>query len=145
MIFKAKNTGTYKILEVYDGDTVEVDMQGTPEKIRFVGADTPETKDPRKPVQCYGPEASAYTHKMLGNGARVRLVADPLTSNRDLYGRLLRYVYLTDGTLYNKQLIQKGFAHAYVGFPFTKTADFIKTQDLAKDSKTGLWASCPAS
>ena len=135
------NTGSYGIAEVFDGDTVSVNMDGTIEKVRLIGVDTPETKDPRKPVQCYGPEASVYSHTTL-TGKRVKLVADPLSTNRDRYDRLLRYVYLTDGTLYNQALLEKGYARAYLGFPFSKRNQFEQTAKTAQQSKTGLWASC---
>lgn len=134
--------GTYKIVQVYDGDTIAVDMQGTPEKIRMIGADTPETVDPRKSVQCYGPEASAYTHSHLLVGMRVRLVADPLSTDRDRYNRLLRYIYLKDGTLYNQKIIELGFAHAYTGFPFTKMQQFKSSQQSAQVAKIGLYNKC---
>ena len=140
----SNEVGTYRVTHVYDGDTIVVDMQGASETIRMIGADTPETVDPRKPVQCYGPEASAYTHATLRAGMRVRLVADPLSSDRDRYGRLLRYVYLSDGTLYEEHLIEQGFAHAYIGFPFSRMQQFIQTEARAKSLKNGLWAACPA-
>ncbi len=141
--FGRNEVGTYRVSKVFDGDTIAVDMQGVDEKIRFIGADTPETVDPRKPVQCYGPEASAYTHSHLKAGTRVKLTLDPLSTNRDRYGRLLRYVYLTDGTLYNQRLISLGYAHAYTGFPFTKMPTFKAMQSKAQTSKVGMWASCP--
>ncbi len=140
--FRGK-TGTYRVVEVYDGDTVVVDMQGAREEIRFIGVDTPETKDPRKPVQCFGPEASIYTHKTLQPGTRVRLVADPTNSNRDRYGRLLRYIYLQDGTLYNESLIKQGYGRAYTGFLFEKVEQFNATEAVAKASGKGLWRACP--
>lgn len=139
-----RQVGSYRIVEVYDGDTIAVDMQGTVEKIRMIGSDTPETVDPRKPVQCFGPEASAYTHQHLKAGIRVRLVADPLSTDRDRYNRLLRYVYLEDGTLYNQELITRGYGHAYTGFPFSKLADFKASQTEAERTKNGLWAVCPS-
>jgi len=138
---RQKQTGLYQVTEVYDGDTIAVNMNGATEKIRLIGVDTPETKDPRKPVQCYGPEASAYSHSILEH-AKVRLVADPLSTNRDRYNRLLRYVYLQDGSFYNKKLLQSGFARAYIGFPFSKSNDFIVAEKTAKDNSTGLWNSC---
>jgi micrococcal nuclease len=136
--------GTYRIVEVYDGDTIAVDMEGVPEKIRMIGADTPETVDPRKEVQCFGPEASAYTHAHLRPDMRVRLVADPLSTDRDRYDRLLRYVYLQDGTLYEQRLIELGYARAYTGFPFSKMPDFKASQSEAQVTKRGLWAGCPS-
>jgi micrococcal nuclease len=134
--------GTYPIVEVYDGDTIAVDMEGVTEKVRMIGADTPETVDPRKEVQCGGPEASAFTHTHLTVGARVRLVADPLSTDRDRYGRLLRYVYVQDGELYNRQLIRLGFARAYLGFPFSLSEDFRAAQSAAQAQHLGVWAAC---
>lgn len=133
--------GTYAVVEFFDGDTIAVDMNGTVEKIRFIGVDTPETHDPRKPVQCGGPEAAAYTRATIGN-QRVRLASDPLSSNRDRYDRLLRYVYLPDGTLLNQQLITTGHGFAYTYFPFAKSALFIKEEASAIKQKAGLWAYC---
>ncbi len=133
--------GTYAVTQVFDGDTIAVNMDGITEKIRLIGIDTPETKDPRKPVQCYGPEASAYSHSKLGH-ARVKLIADPLSTNRDRYNRLLRYVYLSDGTSYNQALITGGFARAYTGFPFSKQNDYISAAAVAKQNAVGLWKTC---
>lgn len=137
-----KNTASfYQIVEVYDGDTVAVRMGGNIEKVRLIGIDTPETKDPRKPVQCFGPEASAYTHTLL-TGKRIRLQADPYSTNRDRYDRLLRYAYLEDGTFYNALLVQKGYAKAYVGFPFKHKQAFTTYQKQAQETKQGMWQAC---
>lgn len=133
--------GLYRVVKFDDGDTIQVDMNGKTETIRFIGVDTPETHDPRKPVQCYGPEASAYTKRIIGN-QRVRLGSDPLSSNRDRYDRLLRYVYLPDGTLLNEQLIKSGYGFAYTYFPFTKSALFIKDEAIAQTSNIGVWKFC---
>lgn len=135
------NTGLYDVVEVFDGDTIAVNMAGRIEKVRLIGIDTPETKDPRKPVQCYGPEASEYSYKKL-NHAKVRLVADPLSTNRDRYDRLLRYVYLADGTFYNQDLLLTGNARSYTGFPFSKKAKFIDAEYIGKNNKAGLWSLC---
>ncbi len=134
--------GSYAITEVFDGDTIAVDMLGTSEKVRMIGVDTPETVDPRKVVQCFGPEASSYTHSHLRPGVRVRLVADPLSTNRDRYNRLLRYVYLDDGTLYNQKLLELGYAKAYTGFPFSKMETFNGVQVAAQTNKAGMWSGC---
>ena len=141
-IIAFRSQGTYYVTEVFDGDTISVDMSGVVEKVRLIGVDAPETKDPRKPVQCYGPEASAFTHSKLDH-AKVTLRADPLSTNRDRYNRLLRYVYTENGSSYNKLLLQKGFARAYTGFPFSKMSQFKETAATAEANKTGLWATCP--
>lgn len=135
------HSGLYSVVEVFDGDTIAVAMAGRIEKVRLIGVDTPETKDPRKPVQCYGPEASTFSHSKLDN-AKVRLVSDPLSTNRDRYDRLLRYVYLQDGTLYNKELLATGNARAYTGFAFSKSGEFTATEAASKQHATGLWSRC---
>ena len=139
---RAYNTASfYTVVEAYDGDTIAVRMHGKTEKIRLIGVDTPETKDPRKPVQCYGPEASDYSVLTL-TGKKVRLVADPLSTNRDRYNRLLRYVYLEDGSLYNQQLIHGGYAKAYTGFPFSHSGAFSAVEQQAKATSAGMWGAC---
>ncbi len=137
----ATGSGLYSVVEVYDGDTIAVTMAGRTEKVRLIGVDTPETKDPRKPVQCYGPQASTFSHGKLDK-VRVRLVSDPLSTNRDRYDRLLRYVYLQDGTLFNKQLLQTGNARAYTGFAFSKSQEFTDAEQHGKQQNAGLWAQC---
>jgi len=133
--------GFYKVTHITDGDTIEVDMAGTTEKVRMIGVDTPETKKPNAPVQCFGPEASEFTKKTL-TGTSVRLEADPTNDNRDRYGRLLRYVYLQDGNLLEEQLIARGYSFAYTSFPFQKAENFTKLQHQAQQAKVGLWAAC---
>lgn len=133
--------GTYRVVQIEDGDTITVDMNGTDEQIRFVGIDTPETRDPRKPVQCFGKAASNFTKQLVGDGP-VRLVADPLSTNRDRYNRLLRYIYLTDGRLVQTELLKEGYAFAYTSFPFTKSEEFLNYQRMAREQNKGLWSQC---
>lgn len=132
--------GSYAVKRFVDGDTIIVDMNGTDETIRFIGVDTPETHKPNTPVQCYGPAAAAYTKERIGQG-RVRLVADRLTTNRDRYDRLLRYVVLDDGTYLNKELIEKGYAFAY-DFPFARNQEFHDVMNAARHNAKGLWGNC---
>lgn len=133
--------GYYKVTKFDDGDTIAVDMGGTQETIRFIGVDTPETKDPRKPVQCFGRAASDFTKNLIGNNP-VRLVADPTNTDRDRYQRLLRYVYLPDGTLVNLEIIKQGYGFAYVSFPVQKLEEFRAAQKEAREANRGLWAGC---
>ena len=132
--------GSYHVTHFVDGDTVQVTMNGTLETIRFIGMDTPETHKPNTPVQCYGPAAAAYTQARIGS-QRIRLVSDSLTTNRDRYNRLLRYVMLEDGTNLNLELVQKGYAFAYA-FPFSKLNDFDAAMQQAKKAGVGLWGAC---
>lgn len=135
--------GTYKVARYVDGDTVAVDMDGKPETVRFIGIDTPETHKPNTPVQCYGPAAAAHTKTVISQaGGRVRLVADPLGTNRDRYDRLLRYVYLPDGTLVNELNVREGYAFYYPYFPFAKKEQFAAAQTEAQAAHRGLWGNC---
>lgn len=135
--------GLYSIVHYVDGDTITVNMNGTNETIRFIGIDTPETHKPNTPVQCYGPAAAAYTkNRITAAGSKVRLVSDSLSTNRDRYNRLLRYVYLPDGTDLNEQLVTNGYAFYYPYFPFSKKDEFNKAEQQAMATKKGLWGAC---
>lgn len=136
-----QSPGTYQVLNVEDGDTITVDMNGRAEQIRLIGVDTPETRDPRKPVQCFGKAASDFNKNLIGNNT-VRLESDPLSNNRDRYNRLLRYVYLPDGRLVQAEIIRQGYGFAYTGFPFTKSDKFVTYQKEAREHNRGLWSSC---
>lgn len=133
--------GTYKVVRVEDGDTITIDMNGREEKVRFIGVDTPETHDPRKTVQCFGKTATNYTKQVIGDQP-VRLESDILSTNRDRYNRLLRYVYLPDGTLLNAKLISEGYGFAYISFPFEKALDFKNLEKEARQHNRGLWNKC---
>lgn len=133
--------GYYRVTAVYDGDTIEVEMDGVKEKIRLIGVDTPETHHPTKPVGCFGPEASEYTKKAL-ESTIVRLEADEINQNRDRYQRLLRYVYTTDGVLWNERLLSAGYGSALTAFPFTKIDDFKLSEQNAKATSKGMWSAC---
>jgi micrococcal nuclease len=133
--------GYYYVSYAVDGDTIAVDMAGVTEKIRFIGVDTPETHKPNTPVQCYGVIAADYT-KSHTEHLNVRLESDPINQDRDRYGRLLRYVYLADGTLWNAELVRQGYGRALTAFPFTKLKEFEAYQNEAITNNRGLWTSC---
>ncbi len=128
------------MVRVVDGDTLVAWYQGEETTVRLLGMDTPETVDPRKPVECFGPEASAEGKKLL-TGQDVRLVPDPSQDQFDQYGRLLAYAYLPDGTLYNEYMIAHGYAHEYTfkkAYEFQK--EFLAAQASAKAAHLGLWS-----
>jgi micrococcal nuclease len=133
--------GMYRVVSIEDGDTLTVDMNGVEERIRFIGVDTPETKDPRKVVQCFGHAATKFTKELVGT-SHVSLVADKLSTNRDRYDRLLRYIYLPDGRLVQAEIIKEGYGFAYTSFPFEKSEEFIKYQRTARIQNKGLWSAC---
>ncbi len=133
--------GLYRVTSFADGDTITVDMNGKEESIRMIGVDTPETHDPRKAVQCFGQAAATFTENLIGT-QNVRLETDPLNTNRDRYNRLLRYVYLPDGTLVNAEIIKQGYGFAYTSFPITKADEFKQYQEEARVAGRGLWKDC---
>lgn len=123
-----------KVTHVVDGDTIKLENGKV---VRYIGIDTPETVDPRKPVQCFGKEASAK-NKELVEGKEVRLVKD--TSETDKYGRLLRYVYVGDEFI-NDYLVRQGYAHSSSYPPDVKHQDqFRAAEQEARENKRGLWA-----
>ena len=135
--------GLYAIDHYVDGDTIAVNMNGKVEEIRFIGIDTPETHKPNTPVQCYGPAAAAHTKNAIeAAGGKVRLGADSLSTNRDRYDRLLRYVYLPDGTDLNELNVQQGYAFYYPYFPFSKSKQYAADERQAQTSHQGLWGHC---
>jgi micrococcal nuclease len=117
-----------------EGDTLELDGG---ERVRLIGVDTPETVDPRRPVQYFGKEASAFSRR-LAQGRSVRLEYDQDT--RDRYGRTLAYVYLPDGTFLNAEIIRQGYGHAYTRFPFRYQEEFLALEREARAQGRGLWA-----
>lgn len=135
-IIDAPSSGLVKVTRVIDGDTIEIEGG---ERVRYIGIDTPETVDPRKPVQCFGVEASRK-NKELVEGKEVRLEKD--ITDTDKYGRLLRYVWIGD-TLINLELVKQGFAQSYSYPPDVKYQDdFVKAEREARDAKRGLWDAC---
>lgn len=142
LVLQQKQPGLYSVSEFADGDTIVVNMNGKPERVRFIGVDTPETHKPNTPVQCYGPAAAAFTKNTIGT-QRVRLESDPLSTNRDRYDRLLRYVYLPgDSVSINQKLILGGYGFYYPHFPFSKSAEFAAAQVAAQTTHQGLWSNC---
>jgi micrococcal nuclease len=130
-----------RVVAVVDGDTVDVAWPGHRERVRLLGVDTPETVDPHRPIGCFGPEASAYTHRRL-QGQPVRLTFD--RERRDRYGRLLAYVDV-GGRRFNDELLTEGYARLLVIPPNGIHARAMLDEELAaRSARRGLWAACPA-
>lgn len=128
-----------------DGDTIDVRIGGRDERVRLIGIDTPETKKPNAPIECYGPEASAFTTSLLPVGSTVRIERDVV--GRDDYGRLLGYVYLlTDrstDTFVNMEIIRQGYATPLTIEPNSTFArDFAEAASNAEAAGLGLWTTC---
>ncbi len=127
------------VTRVVDGDTVEVRIDGTAEDVRYIGVDTPETVKPGTPVQCFGPRASAFNHRLV-EGRRVRLVFG--AERRDAYGRLLAYVYL-GRRFVNASLVRRGLARTLTIPPNDRFAPLLRGLELgAARAGRGLWGAC---
>ena len=138
-------TETARVLRVIDGDTIEVDRGRGPESVRYIGIDTPETVDPRRPVEWMGTEASDANRALVG-GRDVVLEVD--VSETDQFGRLLRYVWVSDGgdwLLVNLALVAAGFAQVSTFPPDVTYVDlYLAAQDEARTAERGLWGEPPA-
>jgi micrococcal nuclease len=133
-------TPAVRVVEAIDGDTIVVELaDGSTDTIRILGVDTPETHHPTKPVQCFGPEAAAYTAARL-TGRVVELEGD--VEERDLYGRRLAYV-IVDGHRFEDELLRRGYARLLVLDPNRAHARALLTAELdARRHHRGLWHAC---
>ncbi len=130
----------YQVTKIIDGDTIDIDINGKMERIRLIGIDTPEIVDPRKPVQCFGIEASKKAKEVLSN-KKVLIESDPTQGDKDKYGRLLRYIFLEDGTSLNKTMILEGFAHEYTyKTPYKYQSEYKEAEKKSREGGKGLWA-----
>ncbi len=130
----------FLVSNVVDGDTIDITMDDRTYRIRLIGVDTPETKHPSKPVECFGKEASEFTTSTLLNQS-VTLEFDDSQGQIDKYDRLLCYIFLEDGTNFNELLISEGYAYEYTyNTPYKYQNDFKQAQQEAGSGKYGLWA-----
>lgn len=130
------------VVDVVDGDTIDVRIGHHTQRIRLLGIDTPETKDPRKPVQCFGHEASDHTASLLPAGTVVRLERDH--ELHDAYDRTLAYVWrASDGLFVNLDLAMGGYADVLSITPNTAHADELRAAvAAARQEPRGLWRNC---
>lgn len=127
---------------VVDGDTVDMIIDGVEERVRLIGIDTPETKKENTPIECFGPEATAFTQSLLPEGTAVYLERD--VEARDAYGRLLGYAYLVDtGSFVNLEIVRQGYAQPLTIPPnVAHSTEFVEAARQAERSNVGLWAAC---
>ena len=130
------------LVRVIDGDTIDVTIDGSEERVRLIGIDTPETKKPDTPIECFGPEASDFTHSLLPDGTALHLERD--VEARDAYGRLLAYVYrVDDGLFVNMEIMRRGYARPLTFPPNINHADgFVAAARSAREANAGLWNGC---
>ena len=130
------------IHKVVDGDTVDIDINGNTERVRLIGVNTPETKHPTKPIECFGPEASAYLTQLLPKGTHVRIERD--IEARDRYGRMLLYLYRESDNLFiNLDLVLRGYGTPMSIEPNTfHRNNFVRAAAQAEAANVGLWKAC---
>lgn len=134
---------TFTVTRVVDGDTIILDIpdvhtnQDTT-RVRLWGVDTPETVHPQLPVMHYGPEASNFVRELV-EGKEVTIVLEPHQNTRDIYDRLLVYVYLPDNRMLNELLLSQGYAYAEERFDHVLRDRFIQLQSEAQSQQLGLW------
>jgi micrococcal nuclease len=127
------------VTRAVDGDTIEVRLDGRLEDVRYIGVDTPETVKPDTPVQCFGPRASHFDHRLVEH-RWVRLVFG--VERRDVYGRLLAYVYLGPRFV-NAELVRRGLARTLTIAPNDRFAARLKRLEIAAArAGRGLWSAC---
>jgi len=141
----------YTVTKIFDGDTFEAEANGKKEKVRMLGIDTPEkfdsdkltrdverTKKDSETIKRLGELSSQFTFKLL-EGKKVLLEPDKSQDDRDKYGRLLRYVYLQDGTFVNRKIVEEGYAIAFRKFKVSKEKELVEAEADARKGKKGLW------
>ena len=126
-----------RVVKVVDGDTVEVEINGSLFKVRYIGIDTPESTIR---IEYFGEEAAARNQALV-DGQEVTLIKD--VSETDRYGRLLRYV-LVGEVFVNYELVRGGYANALRYPPDVACAEvFRMAERKAREEGLGLWAPTP--
>lgn len=140
--FKRYNNKVFRCIKVLDGDTLDIDIPDIKLKkrwtrIRLWGVDAPEVAHGGKKAAYYGYEAAIFARKLLSNkNIRLELISG---HTRGYYGRVLAYVYLPDGRLFNKLLLEEGYAYADRRFQHPRMAEFIEAERRARLDLKGLW------
>jgi micrococcal nuclease len=133
-----------RVVRVVDGDTIVVSVSDQQFQVSYIGLDMAETADPTSSVAWMGPQASAANEALVA-GKTVVLERD--VSDADQHGRLLRYVWLTDGatwTLVNLELVKAGVALVATDTLDLKYVDvYLAAQEMAQATRTGLWGAKP--
>ena len=126
----------YPVVEVVDGDTINIEYEGRVGSVRLIGVDTPETVHPKTPVEPYGPAASAFTSNLLaGKTVYLRFGEE----RRDAYGRMLAYVFRApDGFFVNLELVCRGYGRI-TSFEHKYMERFQQCQEQAQEDRKGLW------
>lgn len=132
----------HRVVDVVDGDTVKIDYRGTVESVRVVGIDSPETRHPSEPDECWGARSSAAAARLLV-GKRVALVVDPTQGRRDAFDRLLGYLDVPGAGDFGLRMIRAGHAVEYTyDDAYQRQAQYRRAEQEARGSGRGLWPAC---
>jgi micrococcal nuclease len=140
--WKKYHESSFPVAKIIDGDTIDLaipDSKYQTTRVRLLGVDTPETKNPNTGVMYFGPEASEFTRKLCEN-QQVTVLLDTVAEQRDRYGRLLAHIRLPDGSILGQRLIAEGYGYADLRFEHSFYDQYSQSQEQAMDEKKGLWA-----
>ena len=140
-IYLDKNEELYDVLEVIDGDTIKINYKGKKKSVRILGMNTPEKKNPFRPQECFGEEASKKAKEILKN-KKVRIEFDGSQSKYDKFGRILAYIILDDGRDFEYEMIKNGYAYEYTyhGRKYKNQKKYKEAQKYAEKNHLGLWS-----
>jgi micrococcal nuclease len=131
---------TGRVVRVVDGDTVDVVLDGRTERVRLIGIDTPEPTDPDANERCWADRATVRARELL-DGKTLWLEDDPSQDDRDRFGRLLRYLWLPDGHLFNHLMVAEGLAREYTfRLPYRYQAAFKEAEERARSQERAIWS-----
>ena len=137
--YSGENNQLCQVVDVIDGDTIRARIGNKVEIIRLLGINTPEVNNPYRKQECFGPEASVETKKLLKN-KKVYVIPDPEAPNRGKYHRLLRYIFLPNGEFVNADLIKNGYAFSYIYQPIQFMDFFNSLEYKARENRLGIWS-----
>ncbi len=139
------------VTRIIEGDIIQALYGGVEKRIRLIGIDTPESRVNRKAKKDanmsehdlktiieMGKKAKAYVDGLIKRGDLITIEFD--VQERDKYGRLLGYVYLSNGKMLNEEIVKAGYANIMTIPPNVKYKDrFIGAYQEAEEDKRGLW------
>jgi len=143
--------GIARVEKIVDGDTIKINFRGNTENIRLIGIDTPGSranskakKDAEKSGQdvetitAMGKEATNYVKSIVNLGDNISIEFD--VQLRDMYGRLLGYIYLKNGEMLNENIVSAGYANVMTIPPNVKYQNrFLAANEDARENNRGLW------
>ncbi|WAB82602.1 thermonuclease family protein [Microcella daejeonensis] len=130
--------GAGTVVAITDGDTLRLDVDGEELRVRLIGVDTPEVRDP---VECYGDEATAALEALAPVGSTLGYAYD--RDPQDQYGRELMYLRTAEGTVINLALVEQGAGRAVLFEPNDQIWDALQQAERdAQAAGLGLWGAC---